>query len=450
MILRFEVENWMSFRDRVTFCMVATRERQHGERVPRLGKYQIRGLPIAAVYGGNASGKTNLFKALSFAKKLVVHGTRQPEASIPVEPFRLDSSYAGKPSSFLFQILADDRIYEFSFSVTRKEVVSEKLVEITSSTEKLLYCRQDTEPIFHDSLSQNQRLIFTYEGTRSNQLFLTNSVLQNLDVFRPVYSWFRDSLELVAPDSRFLPFHRFIQEEDELYDRMNDMLMRLDTGILHLGAEEIPPKRLPIPQGFLDDLQEKLNPGTTVCLRPASGLSNDNERIIIESGEDGNTIIKKLVSYHRREDGDEVKFEVEHESDGSQRIIDLLPAFLELGTHHHSKVYVVDEIDRSLHTLLTRHLIEGYLASCSHETRDQLIFTTHDLLLMDQNLLRRDEMWVTERDKHECSDLIPFSDYADIRYDKDIRKSYLKGRLGGIPRLLVGSTFADCPDGERN
>ena len=89
MIISFSVENWMSFRDRTTFSMVASRERQHGERVPKLGKYQTRVLPIAAIYGGNASGKTNFFKALSFAKTLVVEGTR-PDSLIPIETFRLD------------------------------------------------------------------------------------------------------------------------------------------------------------------------------------------------------------------------------------------------------------------------------------------------------------------------------------------------------------------------
>lgn len=101
---------------------------------------------------------------------------------------------------------------------------------------------------------------------------------------------------------------------------------------------------------------------------------------------------------------------------------------------------MIDEIDRSLHTLLTRSLLEVYLSCCSTETRSQLLLTTHDVLLMDQQLLRRDEMWVTERDTEGVSNLFSFSEYKDIRYDKDIRKSYLQGRLGGIPRILLGST----------
>ena len=98
MIIEFTLQNWMSFRDSVTFSMIASRERQHGLRVPKLGKYQTRILPVAAIYGGNASGKTNFFRALSFAKSLVVHGT-QPDNLIAVEPFRLDAAMSDQARS---------------------------------------------------------------------------------------------------------------------------------------------------------------------------------------------------------------------------------------------------------------------------------------------------------------------------------------------------------------
>nr|WP_237394924.1 AAA family ATPase [Methylacidimicrobium sp. AP8] len=117
--------------------------------------------------------------------------------------------------------------------------------------------------------------------------------------------------------------------------------------------------------------------------------------------------------------------------------MDLLPAFCDLCDQDSKKVYLIDEVDRSLHTLLLRRLLEAYLAGCSPRSRRQLLFTTHDVLLMDQELLRRDEMWVTERDAGGVSRLFWFSDYKGVRYDKDIRKSYLQGRLGGIPRIVV-------------
>lgn len=436
MIIRFSVENWMSFRNRVSFSMIASRERQHGERVPRIGKYQTRILPVAAVYGGNASGKTNFFKALSFAKGLAVKGT-QPDSLIPVEPFRLDAKGCDQPTRFSFELLIDETIYEFSFAVTRKAILEEKLVQITSTSEKILYDRRNENPNFDASLEKDEFLKFAFKGTRDNQLFLTNSVSQKVEAFRPVYNWFKDNLELVAPDSRFEPFERFLDEGHPLYATMNEMLPQLDTGIIHLGGEKIPFENISLPDALKNRLQEDVKEGMTVRL-----LAEPNERFVI-SRKEGELIAKKLVAYHPKSDGTEAKFEIRQESDGSQRVIDLMPAFLEISAARSKKVYVIDEVDRSLHSLLIRRLLEAYLDNCSKKSRAQLLLTTHDVLLMDQQLLRRDEMWVAERDALGVSNLLSFSEYKDVRYDKDIRKSYLQGRLGGVPRILTGGDITN-------
>jgi uncharacterized protein len=438
MIIRFSIENWMSFRDQVSFSLIASRERQHGERVPQIGKYQTRILPVAAIYGANASGKTNLFKAMSFAKNLVVKGT-QPDSLIPLEPFRLDSSKDNRPTRFSFELLVEEAIYEFSFAVTRKEILEEKLVQIASASEKILYHRRNGKPNFDRSLEKDQFLQFAFKGTRDNQLFLTNSVSQKVDLFRPVYNWFKDTLRLVAPDYRFGPFEQYLDESSPLFATMNEMLPQLDTGIRHLGSEEISFDNLPLPEPLKAKLQEDVKEGMTVRLL----TEPINERFVVTRNNKGELTAKKLVTYHPKADGTEAKFEMRDESDGSQRLIDLLPAFLELSTVNARKVYVIDEIDRSMHTLLTRRLIEAYLSKCSTKTRSQLLFTTHDILLMDQQLLRRDEMWVTERDMSGNSTLFSFSEYKDVRYDKDIRKSYLQGRLGGIPRIPAEDAIND-------
>ena len=153
--------------------------------------------------------------------------------------------------------------------------------------------------------------------------------------------------------------------------------------------------------------------------------------------EDGELVARRLTTIHQGRDGQEIQFEMSQESDGSLRVIDLLPAFMDLADARTDRVYVIDEIDRSLHSLLVRQLLELFLESCSASTRSQLLFTTHDLLTMDQDLLRRDEMWVMERNLYGESALISFNEYKGIRSDKDIRKSYLQGRLGGVPHFHV-------------
>jgi hypothetical protein len=337
------------------------------------------------------------------------------------------------PSRFVFELLIENTIFEFSFTVNQKAVIEEKLVHISSTSEKVLYHRLNNEPNFEKSLKKNKFLDFAFKGTRDNQLFLTNSVSQKIDNFRPIYDWFKNSLKLVAPDTRFASFEQFIDEDHPLYSTLNEMLIELDTGIIHLGGENISFENISFPESLI---QEEVKEGMTI--RIVSETAND--RFII-SRKKGELIAKKLVAFHHKTDGTKTKFDIKNESDGSQRVIDLLPAFLELSATHSNSVFIIDELDRSLHTLLTKQLLETYLDNCSEKSRSQLIFTTHDALLMDQNIFRRDEMWVTERDHSGISNLISFSEYKDVRYDKDIRKSYLKGHLGGIPRIITNETL---------
>ena len=433
MLLRFRVENWMSFKREIEFSMVASRERQHGHRLPRSKRYSLRILPISAVYGGNASGKTNLFKALNFAKLCIVKGN-YPDSVIPVEPYKLDTSCAKKPSRFCFELLVHDSVYEFSFSVTRNRIKEERLIQILNSREITLYHRRNGRMEFCQKLAKDKFLQFAFKGTRENQLFLTNSVNQKVENFEHIYNWFKNDLELIAPDSRFAQFEQYIQEQHDLCNATATLLSKLDTGISHIGGEEIPFSSISLPEEIKTAIRQDAKKNTTIRLR----LEPGNEHILI-SAKDGELVAKKLYTYHQCKDGNEAKFEMNQESDGSQRIIDLLPVFVDILKPRSTKTYVIDELDRSLHTLVTQKLLEIYLSKCSPTTRCQLLFTTHDVLLMNQKLLRRDEMWVCERDIKGASSMFSFSEYDGIRYDKDIRKSYLSGRLGGVPNILIDS-----------
>ncbi|NLN91734.1 MAG: ATP-binding protein [Candidatus Hydrogenedens sp.] len=444
MLIRFTIDNWLSFAETTELSMVASPERQHNERVARVKSY-AKILPMAAVYGGNASGKTNFFQALNFVQRLVVHG-RKPDSPIPVTPFLLDPEKPGAPSSFTLEICVDGTFYEYGFTLTHKEVLKEHLIRIGQTTERVLFQREGRTVEFHRSLPEQKYLQFVARGTRENQLFLTNSVFQNLQTFEAVYIWFKDHLEMVAPDARFELFEILSDKDSIFSDQVNTLLEQMDTGIKRLDTEEVAFKDLPFSAAVKSQIQEELQEGKTLRIDGSM-----NARFLV-SRKQGEIRAKKLISYHHAPDGGEVRFELSQESDGSQRLIDLLPAFVSLMAADCTKVFVIDELDRSLHSLLTKKLLELYLESCSPETRKQLILTTHDLSLMDQSLLRRDEMWVTQRKSDGSSQLFSFSEFKDVRYDKDIRKSYLQGRLGGVPVLdRVGEEpLSYDPSGSKN
>ena len=438
MLVRFCFSNWMSFRDASLFSMIASLERQHRERVPRIKRYPTKVLPIAALYGGNASGKTNMFQALSFSRNMILQGVR-PDRKIPVKPFQLDSQSRIQPSRFKFEILVNESIYEYEFAVTREKVLQERLVSISGSSEKVLYDRFRYPGKFHSSLKDQQFLQFVFQGTRPNELLLTNAISQNVDVLRPVYDWFENSLFLIGPDDRFTGVEHLLDDGHPLHTKMSDILGQLDTGITRLGGKEVNWEDMPFSKSLVDPLKERLKEGESMLISPGSG--------VVVTLKNGELVATKLKTVHKRDDGTEAEFDIEQEADGSKRVIELLPAFLSLSVEESERVFVIDEIDRSLHSMLTQALVRSYLATCSEHSRSQLLLTTHDLLLMDQKLLRRDEMWLASRDSGGVSHLKSLGNFKDTRYDKDVRKSYLEGRMGGIPKILLeGEDLRVPPD----
>lgn len=435
MLLNLTVENWKSFRDPVSFSMIKTRERQHSERVPRIDSYDVSVLPVAAIYGGNASGKTNLFSALNFMKKFVVK-QRAPDELTGVTPFLLSDETSTGLTKFSVRILtADDVVYNFSFSLDGKQVDEEKLTRFAGTHEQVLYRRKagEKDPRLNPLLGDDRkRLKVIFEGTQDNQLFITNSIYQKCDTFRPVYDWFAKTLVLISPTARYLAPEKYVSDS-----RMAETLQKLDTGVIELGSNDAVIRDLDLPSQAVDMLQKDL-----VGSKAAATLDSfSGSRFMFSKGADGGVSVKELITRHQKEDSKSIDFHLSQESDGTRRLMDLLPAFLDVSNPSTRRVYIVDELDRSLHTILTRALIESYLSSCSASSRSQFIFTTHDALLMDQRLFRRDEIWVTERESDGSSDLFSFSDYKDARKDKDIRKSYLQGRLGGVPRIFLDDVF---------
>ncbi len=443
MLIQFTVENWRSFAEKTTFSMVASREQQHSARLSQIKSHRLRLLPVASIYGANASGKSNLVSAMAFARHLVTDLTKGLPV-IPVEPFRLDQRYPQRPTSFSFEfMLADGRIMEYSFSVTRDRVVAETLAEVLTESDKVLFHREDGgSPEFHPSLPKDSRLDLIFKGTDRNQLFLNNTVSQRLDLFQPVFDWFKKSLVILGPESH--PAPSLVLTEDWSNDILAELLRGLDTGIDCLGTEAVQPSEVGFPQEFLDQVGKHLPEGGVTGFGGLGPLGS-----MFVTRKQGQVELLHRFARHTDSSGNPVQFDLADESDGSLRLIDLLPVMLATAARGSDITLVVDEIDRSLHTLLVRKLLDWYLGSRTDANRSQLIFTTHDVLLMDQTLLRRDEMWLTDRDGRGMSSLTPLSDFgADIRKDKDIRKSYLQGRLGGIPQILLDVTLGRSPDSE--
>ncbi len=438
MLLRFSVENWMSFRDEATLDLVATREEQHSNHLAPIAKFGLKVLPVSAIYGANASGKSNLVKALSFAQHFITDPPKS-DAPIPLRPFRLSKDFFERPSKFRIEALIEETVYEYTFSLSTDKVLEEELKRINATTEELLFRRGSgiENFVLSEKVPEQDKQCFARQGTSENQLFLTNSVSQKLTAFKPVFDWILNGITVILPDFRFRNLSNGMNETHPLFDKMVGRLCRLDSGIASLRQIEVSPESI-IPKALVDQLTATLKEGQSFPFGPlweTQGISVRKENGVI--------IARRLAPIHQNERGDEIAFSFADESDGTRRLFDLLPAFLHLEDNL-PEVFVIDELDRSLHSLLTRNLLEHFLDMRTESSQSQLIFTTHDTQLMTQDIFRRDELWVTERDQTGASKLVAFSEFKDVRKDKDIRKSYLQGRMGGVPRIRTASS--PCED----
>lgn len=214
-------------------------------------------------------------------------------------------------------------------------------------------------------------------------------------------------------------------------------LQRLDTGIIGLEGERVDVDVLPQDVGLRKSIAGlKEDELITVVMEKAAG-DYGFEILTAHAGED-RPVIERMRTLHMGSDGKKHSFGLGMESSGTQRPMGLLPMLFDLQAEDGSvgsKVYIVDELDRCLRTMLTKQLIEDFLSKCSESTRKQLLFTTHDLLLMDQSLMRCDEIYIAQCGIDGHSELVGLAEYDGIRFDKDLIKSYLEGRFGGIPML---------------
>jgi AAA15 family ATPase/GTPase len=433
MLIRFTVSNYLSFSEEIEFSMIPGKSRNHPHHLIKSGKRNsIDLLKSAVVYGANASGKSNLIKAAAFARKLIVNGVR-PKKHIPRSHFKLDRSYASKPSRFEFEFKLKEKAYAYGFELDTRKIYHEWLYEITKLSQKMLFERHtddDNEsPLEFGKIpftdKQEQQLLKLMK-TRENQLFLTQSIEAGVKQFEPVMNWFR-KLIILFPDSYAQGGEFILEWDDQIRDTLVSLLKRFDTGIsdLHLTATDIRNDLGIFPDDLDTLLSEKLENGERAIIK-----TPDNNRYLVAMDEVKGLELFKLMAGHKVKNSDETALlEIDEESDGTRRLLDLLPALHLL--LNDDRVCMIDELDRSLHPGLCSRVLEIFFdGSVSRES--QLIVTTHESNLLNLNLLRRDEIWFVEKDREGASKVYSLEEFVP-RYDLDIRKGYLLGRFGGVP-----------------
>lgn len=447
MLLNFSVMNWRSIKDELNFSMRATRESQHGERLTRSKKFRFRVLPNAVLFGPNASGKSSFVSAIEFMRDFILNWDER-FLNRELKSYKLDENLKNGASAFSIELFINDELYEYSFICSKKEVIEESLIRANSNSEYTLFHRKnDLIDIDESQFSKDNynRLQVIFQGTDKTRLLLNNAHEQKFHGFDVVYNWFQDSLQIIHPSSYFSRLIMF--KSEKIMQLYNVWLPHLDTGIKKIDKEKISAKDIGLSSDEINEILDnvyKLNDDQELD----GHFFADDNFIMIDMPKGQDPEFYRLITVHKDEKGDPIHFKMADESDGTRRLLDLIPAFCTTFKKANT-TYIIDEIDRSLHSQLTINLFKSFQHRCANGEKDQIIATTHDLELMTQKLFRRDEMWFFER-QNDGTTITSFADFTDTRNDLDIRKSYLDDRLGGLPDLrfdLIDQEMQEISDG---
>jgi AAA15 family ATPase/GTPase len=414
------------------------------------GKSGLDILKAGIIYGANASGKSNLVKALGFMKEVVINGLK--DTLTFNKHFRLEKGNNNKPSLFEVEFQYQNKVYNYGFAIllSKKIIVEEWFYELNKNSQVPIFERQKDEKgnikldisLKFGKGEKNQknklRLQLIGENLADNQLFLTEvseKNIKNIPQAQPLldaYKWFDDVLMIVFPHSKFGGID-YIGDSNEMTQTFCKFLDIFNTGINGLESKLLDFEKtlsyLPneIKVEILKTLQNNEGEHTIFEINGEPYITHKDEK-----DESINFKIKKLMTKHRiKESEDYELFEINREeSDGTRRIFDFIPALLMLANQE--SIFVIDEIDRSLHPILTKNIVDLFLKN-TVGIPSQLIVTTHESSLLDLNFIRKDEIWFMEKNEIGESNLYSLDEFKPRADRMQIRKDYLLGRFGAIP-----------------
>ncbi|MFA7670751.1 MAG: ATP/GTP-binding protein [Sphaerochaetaceae bacterium] len=446
MLVRFNVGNFLSFNKIQEFSMLKGKPINKSERVYETNNLKL--LKFAALFGANASGKSNLAKSIAFAQSLII-GTLESQPPLEKYAFKLEKNCLTKPSFFEFEILIDNELYSYGFEVilSKKVFISEWLIKLLPSGRNIeIFKRESIEKnerstthslsikdkslknkfeVYLDDIKDNKTSLFLTEINKNkDHLYKENS---DLIIFRKIFEWFYFKLEVSYPNRPLSPSPNFWIGKEKT--KIISLFKNFGIDIEDYFEEEVNLEH------ELSSVSREITKDVTAAINSIQNEAQKSKSThaiiftildsyyLVEADKERNVKASTLKFSHRKE---MPLFSFSEESDGTKKIIDLLEVLLT-----NNKVFIIDEIDRSLHPQLTYRFAKLFL-EYAVEKNIQLIITTHESRLLDFDLLRQDEIWLIDKNKEGSSTLYSLDEY-NVRFDRKIDKAYLEGRYGGVP-----------------
>lgn len=440
MLVKVSMENFKSFDKREELSMVSSSKLQ-GNKEHKIKIKQTNLLKNAVVYGANASGKSNLFRVFDFIKATINEG-------LPVNSVndfcRNSMENKSRESVFELQFTVGDKFYAYGFSavLSERRITEEWLYELLQDGSannlfiregvntpvlgkkvKLTKAEENRFSVYAEDFAGYDGRLFLSEMNRGKKYEETSK----LRFFRDVFNWLNNNIIILNPNMGISNTDAYYNQES--LEKISQLIQTFDTGISQISTRVISVDELSkmihveVLSGIFASLKRQMQATNMPKIQMSWRLADEFVNIKMMGNEEPEITI--LVLKHGKSIFD---FNFAEESDGTKRLFDLIDMLL---TKREDTLFVVDELERSLHPKLTEHFLELFMQAHEGE-RMQLLFTTHEDTIMDQELFRRDEIWFVERDADNASAIYSLDRFKE-RYDKKLSKAYLEGRYGAIP-----------------
>lgn len=430
MIVKAIFSNILSFDTPTEINFIAGAAKSWPDQVSRDNKrdsYPV--LKTSLILGPNGAGKSNVCKCIELIQNIAIGDFHESY----LQPFKLGSEITDK-SEISITIKTEGKFYEYSVSFNVSQILKESLYAVNIRSRKKIYERVFVNEKYEYSWGiingkENDRLFidFVSNGTPSDDSFLHEYVHRNgkgLDDIKNVYNWFLHKVTVIFPDSKFKSLPMALRKDNEFSNRLCKLLRYFNTGVNNVKMEEVDFDNVKI------STMEKKKLLETFKRNPVSMITMDSPSMkYFFEVKDNKVQSSRLVTEHYNILHHPVNFGLDEESDGTLRLLDILPILIDF--QDSDSVYLVDEIDRSLHPKMTEAILEYYFHLFSSDKDTQLICTTHEAYLLDEKKLRPDQFWFIRNNKGASK----FSSLGTRRLRKVVMKSYLDGDFKAVPEF---------------
>ncbi|MDO4720801.1 MAG: ATP-binding protein [Peptostreptococcaceae bacterium] len=447
MLIKASIENFKSFNKRAELNLISSSKIQsHSDHKVKIKQTTL--LKNSVIYGANASGKSNLIEFFHFFKWTVSRG-------LPIESreffSRIEEENRDRDSEFEIQFAIDDKFYAYGFTSRLQEgtITGEWLYELKQdgNAGMVFQWERNKKPELGSQikLGKDERKRFEVYAedylSSVETLFLTEmnrnkkySQKSKLLFFSEIYDWITNNIVVITPNTKIANFQYYYDQESLV--RVNELIREFDTGISEVCIKNIDLEemRASIPREIYEDIVSEIEKSMKeeAAVQMTMRSQTDFFNIVLQKNEE--LEVSTICMKHGRSKFD---FRFEEESDGTRRVFELMDMLL---SKKDNVVYIVDELERSLHPKLTERFLELFM-KIHQRDKAQLIFSTHEASIMDTDLFRRDEVWFVERDINNNSNIYSLDRFKE-RYDKKLSKAYLDGRYGAVP-IFKSFEFAD-------